>query len=77
MTGILALACFVTGFIAAWLLRTVYVMAQISWSQERMQKKVRYWQDEAARAHDRAARLVGQLAASGSQAHESADWPMG
>jgi hypothetical protein len=34
MTGMLVLACFVTGFIVAWLLRTGYVMAQITWVQE-------------------------------------------
>ena len=44
MTGLLALACFTTGFIVAWLLRTILVMAQISWSQAQMQQKVRYWQ---------------------------------
>jgi hypothetical protein len=50
MTAILALACFITGFIGAWLLRTTFCMAQISWSQERMQRKVHYWQEEAIRA---------------------------
>jgi len=46
MTGILALGCFVTGFMTAWLLRTGFVMTQISWAQEQMERKVRYWQGE-------------------------------
>jgi hypothetical protein len=50
MIGVLALACFVTGFITAWLVRTGYVMTQISWAQERMERKVRYWQGEAIHA---------------------------
>ena len=34
MIGMLVLACFVTGFITAWLVRTGFVMTQISWAQE-------------------------------------------
>ena len=56
MIGVLALACFVVGFITAWLLRTGYVMTQISWSQERMERKVRYWQGEAIHARAAAER---------------------
>jgi hypothetical protein len=48
--GVLALGCFVTGFITAWVLRTGFVMTQISWAQERMERKVRYWQGEAIHA---------------------------
>ena len=59
MTGILALACFMTGFIVAWLLRTGYVAAQVSWAQEQMERKVRYWQAETARAQAEADRLAG------------------
>lgn len=75
MTGALALACFVTGFIAAWLLRTVLVMAQISWSQERMQRKVRYWQGEAIHARAVAEQLMRLLAASKGREPEPPDWP--
>ena len=75
MTGILALACFVSGFIAAWLLRTIFVMAQISWSQERMQRKVRYWQGEAIHARAVAEQLRLQLAASAGREPEPPDWP--
>jgi hypothetical protein len=75
MTGILALACFVTGFIVAWLLRTGYVMAQMSWAKEQMEHKVRYWQSEAIYARAVAGDALRQLAAVTGQAPEPADWP--
>jgi hypothetical protein len=62
VTGILALACFATGFVVAWLLRTGWVMTQASWSQERMERKVRYWQGEALYARSAAADARRQLA---------------
>lgn len=52
-----ALSALVVGFIWGWLLRTIIVMAEISFSQERMQRKVRYWQSEAALARALARRL--------------------
>jgi len=75
VTGVLALACFVTGFIVAWLLRTGYVMAQTSWAQEQMEHKVRYWQSEAIYARAVAGDALCQLAAITGQAPEPADWP--
>lgn len=75
VTGILALACFVTGFIVAWLLRTGYVMAQTSWAKEQMEYKVRYWQSEAIYARAVAGDALCQLAAITGQAPEPADWP--
>jgi uncharacterized membrane protein YciS (DUF1049 family) len=75
MTGVLGLACFVTGFIAAWLLRTIFIMARISWSQERMQRKVRYWQGEAIHARAVAEQLIRQLAVSTGRESEPPDWP--
>jgi hypothetical protein len=63
MIGVLALGCFVTGFIAAWVLRTGFVMTQISWAQERMERKVRYWQGEAIHARAVAEPALRQLAA--------------
>jgi hypothetical protein len=50
MIGVPALACFVAGFIAAWVLPTGFVMTQVSWAQERMERKVRYRQGEAVYA---------------------------
>lgn len=75
VTGVLALACFVTGFIVAWLLRTGYVMAQASWAKEQMEHKVRYWQSEAIYARAVAGDALCQLAAITGQAPEPADWP--
>jgi hypothetical protein len=75
MTGMLVLACFVTGFIVAWLLRTGYVMAQISWAQEQMARKVRYWQGEAIHARSEAENLLRQLEVSRGRPAEPTDWP--
>ena len=75
MIGMLALACFVTGFIVAWLLRTGYVMGQINWVQEQMERKVRYWQGEAIHARFVAEDLLRQLEASTGRPAEPTDWP--
>jgi hypothetical protein len=75
VTGILALACFMTGSIVAWLLRTGYVMTQVSWAKEQMEHKVRYWQSEAIYARSVAQDALCQLAAITGQAPEPADWP--
>jgi hypothetical protein len=75
MTGMLALACFVTGFIVAWLVRTGYVMARITWAQEQMERKVRYWQVEAIHARSVAENLLRQLAAGTGRPAEPTDWP--
>jgi hypothetical protein len=61
MTATLATACLVTGLIAGWFLRTVIIMAEISYHQEQMQRKVRYWQSEAAYARSEAERHARQL----------------
>jgi hypothetical protein len=75
MTGILALGCFAAGFAAAWILRTALKMAEASWWQERMQRKVRYWQAEAIHARAVAELLIGQLAAVTGQEPPAPDWP--
>jgi hypothetical protein len=75
MIAILALACFMSGFGAAWLLRLTFGMARASWSQERMQRKVRYWQDRAAQERALTERLIGQLAAGSGHHAEPAARP--
>jgi hypothetical protein len=65
MIATLAAASLITGLIAGWLLRTVIIMAEISYRQEQMQKKVRYWQSETAYARAEAERLGRQLQALG------------
>jgi hypothetical protein len=75
VTGILALACFATGFIVAWIVRTGYVMTQISWTSKHMEHKVRYWQSEAMYARDVAGDALRQLAALTGEAPEPPNWP--
>jgi hypothetical protein len=75
MIGVLTLGCFMTGFIVAWLLRTGYVAAQVSWAQEQMERKVRYWQSEAVHARAVAEHLLRQLEALTGRPAEPADWP--
>ena len=74
MTGDLAMACLVTGFIAGWLVRSVFVMAEISRMQERMQRKVSHWQRETARARSIAEQLARQLAARTGHLSDGHDW---
>jgi hypothetical protein len=75
MTGILALACLVTGFFIGWLMRTMFVIAKISWSQEEMQRRVRYWQLEAIQAREIAEQLMRELAAITGRNAQPPDWP--
>jgi len=75
VTGILTLACFATGFVVAWLLRTGLVMARLSWTQEQMERKARYWQSEALYARNVAAGALRQLAAVTGGVPVPAHWP--
>ena len=75
MNAGLAAACLVTGLIAGWLLRSVMVMAAISRSEDRMQKKVRYWQSEAMYARNIAERLARQVRALGGSPPDKPDRP--
>lgn len=49
-----------TGIFLGWLLTMVYAAAAISRAQQRMQRKVRYWQAEAARAREDAGQVAEQ-----------------
>jgi hypothetical protein len=51
------------GLFLGAVLTATYAAAAISRAQERMQRKVLYWQAETARAHGTAERLARQLAA--------------
>ncbi|HEY1641993.1 MAG TPA: hypothetical protein VGG35_14980 [Streptosporangiaceae bacterium] len=75
MIAIVGVACFLTGFIAAALLRETLVAARISRSQERMQRKVRYWMSEAAHARNVAEQLLYQRAACTGRDPEPPDGP--
>jgi hypothetical protein len=50
------------GGLLGFALTATYAAATISRSQERMERKVRYWQAEAARAREIAGRLARQAA---------------
>jgi uncharacterized membrane protein YciS (DUF1049 family) len=59
VTAILPMtAAFIAGLFIGWLLTAVFAVAAISRSQERMQRKVRYWQAETAGARAEAERLA-------------------
>jgi hypothetical protein len=75
MTATLAAACFVTGLITGWILRTGVLMAEISRIQEQMQNKIRYWQSETFHARHRAESLARQLRALGHPPRDPYDDP--
>ena len=59
MTGIIVVAGVIMGLFLGWCVTMVITLALVSRSQERMQRKVRYWQAETARAQAEADRLTG------------------
>jgi hypothetical protein len=70
MTGMVALALaagFAIGLFLGWLLTTTVALAAISRSQQRMQRKVRWWQARTASAQMEAERLAHLLEAHGLQ----------
>lgn len=50
-------AALVIGVVIGWALTASFALAKISRSQERMERKVRYWQAETALARAEAERL--------------------
>ena len=75
MTVVVALTGLLGGFFAGWLCRSILVMAQISHAQERMQRKIRYWQSEAALARSVAEGLWSRLAVDGTLPWDCQDGP--
>jgi hypothetical protein len=67
-------ACFVVGLFFGWLLTTSVVLAAISRSQQRMQRKVLYWQAKAAHGHAEAQRLTNLLEAHGLLPKPPGSW---
>ena len=59
MTGIVVVAGVIMGLFLGWCVTMVITLALVSHSQERMQRKVRYWQAQTARAQAEADRLAG------------------
>jgi len=64
----IAVASFVTAAAVGWLLTMIAASAAMSFSQERMQRKVRYWQAETAlaRAQAKAERLAREAITPGN-----------
>ena len=54
-----------TGIFIGWLLTQIYATAAISRAQQRMQRKVRYWEAQTARAREETAGLARRMAARG------------
>ena len=74
MTASIAIACLATGSIAGWVLRSIFVAAEISRLQARMQRKIRRWQCETAQARSRAEQLARHLAAHTGVMPEEQPW---
>jgi hypothetical protein len=74
VTADLALACLVSGLIAGWLLRSIFIVAELSRVQERMQRKINHWQRETARARSIAEQLACQLAALTGRMPDDQHW---
>jgi hypothetical protein len=60
--GVVVVAGIIVGLLLGWCATMVITLAVVSRSQERMQRKVRYWQAETARAQAEADRLAGAAA---------------
>jgi uncharacterized membrane protein YciS (DUF1049 family) len=58
-------AAFIIGLVIGWLLTAIYAVAAVSRAQERMERKVRYWQAETASARMEAGRLARLMEAHG------------
>ncbi len=67
MTALAGAAGIEIGLFLGWLLMTTFAVAAISRGQERMQRKVRWWQAKAASAQMEAERLAHLLEAHGLQ----------
>ncbi len=63
----ITMACFVTGLIAGWLLRSIFIRDEISRIEERAEREVNHWQRETARAQSISDQLACQLAAHTGQ----------
>lgn len=62
VTAVTALFAIIMGFVLGWCITLMATSASISRSQERMQRKVRYWQAETVRARAEADLLAREMA---------------
>jgi uncharacterized membrane protein len=63
------------GFAVGWVLTMVLNSAAMSHSQERMERRVRYWQAETAQARDKAERLARAVGLPADLPPEGGGWP--
>lgn len=74
--AVIVVVSFLSGTIGGWWLTMLLVTASISFSQERMERKVRYWQAETARAEEEAERLAHAAVTSSRKTQRpGGDWP--
>jgi hypothetical protein len=63
---LLMAAALFCGLFLGCVLTHSYISTQVSRSQERMQRKIRYWQAEAARAREAAEQITRELTMPGN-----------
>jgi hypothetical protein len=61
VTGIVVVAGVIMGLFLGWCVTMVITLSMVSRSQERMQRKVRYWQAETVKAQAEADRQAGAM----------------
>ena len=75
MTGIVVVAGVIMGLFLGWCVTMVITLSMVSRSQEQMQRKVRYWQAETARAQAEAERARAVTTPSRPAQRPGGDWP--
>jgi hypothetical protein len=75
VTAVTAVISVIMGIAIGWCISSVITSATVSHSQERMQRKVRYWLAETARARATADELARELAARQGSLPGHDDWP--
>jgi hypothetical protein len=75
VTAVTAVVSVIMGLVVGGYITAIITSAAISHSQERMQRKVRYWQTETARARARADELAREVAAREGFPAGRDDWP--
>jgi hypothetical protein len=75
VTAVTAVFSVIMGLVLGWCITLVVTSASVAHSQERMQRKVRYWQAETARARAEADHLAREVAAREGLPSAPGDWP--
>jgi hypothetical protein len=75
VTAATAVFSVIMGLVLGWCVTLIVTSASISHSQERMQRKVCFWQAETARARAEADRLARQATVREDLPSGPDDWP--